>query len=61
MKIKPNLSYKEEPIRILARDVRRLRNKQIPMIKVLWSNQTEKEATWESENEMKKFYPDLFA
>ncbi|PKA61609.1 hypothetical protein AXF42_Ash018222 [Apostasia shenzhenica] len=61
MKIKPNLSYKEEPIRILARDVRRLRNKEIPMIKVLWSNQTEKEATWESENKMKKFYPDLFA
>ncbi|PKA60278.1 RNA-directed DNA polymerase like [Apostasia shenzhenica] len=61
MKIKPNLSYKEEPIKILARDVRRLRNKEIPMIKVIWNNQIEKEATWESENEMKKFYPDLFA
>ncbi|PKA47878.1 hypothetical protein AXF42_Ash019889 [Apostasia shenzhenica] len=55
MKISSNLSYKKEPIRILARDVRRLRNKEIPMIKVLWSNQIEEKATWEFENEMKSF------
>ncbi|XP_073121423.1 uncharacterized protein [Henckelia pumila] len=34
----PDLSYEEMPVQILDRQVRRLRNREIPMVKVLWSN-----------------------
>ena len=35
---RPYLTYKEEPVEILAREVKALRNKQIPLVKVLWKN-----------------------
>lgn len=35
LEVKPNLSYKEESICILARKVKELRNKKIPLVKVL--------------------------
>ncbi|PKA64319.1 hypothetical protein AXF42_Ash009540 [Apostasia shenzhenica] len=60
LELRSDLSYKEKPMRILAKDVRRLRNKEISMIKVLWNNQVEREATWEVEADMMNSYPELF-
>jgi len=57
----PDLSYEEEPVRILAREVRQLRSKTIPMVKVLWAHHKEDEATWETEESMRTQYPHLFA
>jgi hypothetical protein len=37
-----------------------MRNHTIKYIKILWSNQTEREATWELELTMRNKYPDLF-
>ncbi|XP_073131819.1 uncharacterized protein [Henckelia pumila] len=34
----PDLSYEEMPVQIFDRQVRRLRNREIPMVKVLWRN-----------------------
>ncbi|XP_071939157.1 uncharacterized protein [Coffea arabica] len=48
------LDYSEE------REVKELRNKKIPLVKVLWKNHGMEEATWELEEEMQKKYPDLF-
>ena len=56
----PDLTYEEEPIEILAREVRELRTKRIPLIKVLWRNHKTEEATWESEEAMRQPYPQLF-
>ncbi|XP_073122024.1 uncharacterized protein [Henckelia pumila] len=56
----PDLSYEEMPVQILDRQVRRLRNREIPMVKVLWSNQLVEEATWETEQDMQARYPELF-
>ncbi|XP_070009942.1 uncharacterized protein [Nicotiana sylvestris] len=39
------LSYEEEPIAIVDRQVRKLRSKEIEFIKVLWQNHTVEEAT----------------
>ena len=50
----PNLTYKEEPIEILAREVKELRNKRTPLVKVLWRNHKTEEATWESEETMRQ-------
>ena len=49
IELPPDLIYKEEPIEILAQEVKELRNKRIPLVKVLWKNHKTKEATWESE------------
>ncbi|XP_075504515.1 uncharacterized protein LOC142541955 [Primulina tabacum] len=56
----PNLSYHERSVQILDRRVKVLRNKEIGIVKVLWSNHVIEEATWEPEEEMKQRYPDLF-
>jgi hypothetical protein len=36
------------------------RRTSIPYCKVLWSNHTEQEATWEKESDLKEMYPHLF-
>ncbi|KZV39789.1 Retrotransposon protein, Ty3-gypsy subclass [Dorcoceras hygrometricum] len=56
----PDLGYEERLEKILLRETRKLRNRSIPMVKVQWSNQTEREATWETEADMHSRYPDLF-
>ncbi|XP_073151887.1 uncharacterized protein [Henckelia pumila] len=56
----PDLSYEEMPVQILDRQIRRLRNREIPMVKVLWRTQLVEEATWETEHDMRACYPELF-
>ena len=41
-----DLTYQEQPIEILDRMVRKLRNREIPMVKVKWNHHSSKEATW---------------
>ncbi|KAK5839433.1 hypothetical protein PVK06_008221 [Gossypium arboreum] len=60
IEIQPNLSYEEEPVRIMMREVKELRNKKIPLVKVLWHKHGIEEATWELEDSMKERYPSLF-
>ena len=55
-----NLTYTEEPVRILEFGVKQLRNKDIPMVKVLWKHHSQGEATWEIEARMREKYPQLF-
>nr|XP_027062812.1 uncharacterized protein LOC113689206 [Coffea arabica] len=54
------LTYEERPVRVLDRKVKELKNKQIPLVKILWKNHGVEEATWEMEEEMRKKYPGLF-
>ncbi|VFQ73435.1 unnamed protein product [Cuscuta campestris] len=55
-----SLSYEEEPVKILARETKVLRNKTVPLAKVLWRNHAVEEATWETEESMRTQYPHLF-
>ncbi|KAL0549522.1 hypothetical protein IC582_014007 [Cucumis melo] len=55
-----NLSYTEQPIEILAREVNMLKNREIALIKVLWCNHKVEEATWEREDDTRARYPELF-
>ena len=43
--VKDSLSYKDVPIEILDRQVRRLRNKKVASVKVLWRSQSIEGAT----------------
>ncbi|KAA3460471.1 reverse transcriptase [Gossypium australe] len=49
IEVRPDLSFEEEPVQILDRDVKVLRRKSIPLVKGLWHNHGSKEATWELE------------
>ena len=60
IELRPDLTYEEEPVEILAREVKELRNKKILLVKVLWRNHKTEEATWESEETMRQQYPQLF-
>ena len=55
-----DLSYKERPPQILDKRVKEFRKKKIPLVKILWCNQSIEETTWELEDEMRKIYPEFF-
>ena len=55
-----HLTFVEEPFAILARDVRKLRSRAIPIVKVRWRHRSVEEATWETEQEMREQFPGLF-
>ena len=60
IELQKDLSYEERPVSILDRGMKQLRSKSIPIVKVLWSNSSEHEATWELEEDMQGRYPELF-
>ena len=54
------LTYKEVPISILDRQFKRLRNKEVAFVKLLWRNQQIEEVTWEVDETKKMKCPHLF-
>ena len=60
IELKEDLSYREEAVQILDRKEQVLRNKTIRLVKVLWRHHGIEEATWESEDQIKRSYPTLF-
>ncbi|KAI3746537.1 hypothetical protein L6452_08971 [Arctium lappa] len=54
------LIFREEPVEILDREVKRLRRSKIPILKVRWKSRHGPEFTWEREDFMKNKYPHLF-
>ena len=60
IELRLDLTYEEEPVEILAREVKELRNKRIPLVKILWKNHKTEEATWKNEETMHQQYPQLF-
>ncbi|GKD41395.1 putative reverse transcriptase domain-containing protein [Tanacetum coccineum] len=50
----------EEPIEIVDREVKRLKQSRIPKVKVCWNSQRGPEFTWEREDQIKNNYPHLF-
>ena len=58
--IRDDLTYEEEPIAIVDRQIRKLRRREIVMLKIQWQRHSLEECTWESEQAMKENYPQLF-
>jgi hypothetical protein len=54
-----DLTYPEHPIRILDQKSRVTRRKTIKFYKIQWSNHTEEEATWESEDFLRSHHLDF--
>jgi hypothetical protein len=58
--LQDTLEYVEHPEKILERALKETRRTTIPFCKVLWSNHSEQEMTWEKEADLRKEYPHLF-
>ena len=58
--VTPDLRQEVEPERILESSKKELRNKVIRMVKVKWKGHPIKEATWETEDNIRSSYPSLF-
>ena len=50
IELRDDLSYEEQPVQILGREEKELRNKTISLVKVLWRNHLVEEATWKRED-----------
>nr|GFA15275.1 putative reverse transcriptase domain-containing protein [Tanacetum cinerariifolium] len=61
IKVDENLRFVEEPIEIVKRDMKNLKRRRIPLVKVLWNSRQGAEYTWEREDQFKTRYPHLFA
>jgi hypothetical protein len=57
--LETDLTYPEYPIKILDQKSRVTRRKTIKFYKIQWSNHTEEEATWESEDFLRSHHPDF--
>ncbi|GJT79491.1 putative reverse transcriptase domain-containing protein [Tanacetum coccineum] len=54
------LHFIEEPVEIMDREVKQLKQSRIPIVKVRWNSQRGPEFTWEREDFFKNKYPHLF-
>ncbi|GJX16785.1 hypothetical protein Tco_0217617 [Tanacetum coccineum] len=54
------LQFVEEPVEIVDREVKRLKQIRIPLVKVRWNSKRGPEFTWECEGQFRKKYPHLF-
>ncbi|GKA30546.1 putative reverse transcriptase domain-containing protein [Tanacetum coccineum] len=50
----------EEPVEVFDKEVKRLKQSQIPIVKVRWNSQRGPEFTWECKDQIKNKYPRLF-
>ncbi|GKF16076.1 hypothetical protein Tco_0060994 [Tanacetum coccineum] len=61
IQIDDKLHFIEEPVEIMDREVKRLKQSRIPIVSVRWNLRRCPEFTWEREDQMQKKYPHLFA
>ncbi|GKA54094.1 hypothetical protein Tco_0753043 [Tanacetum coccineum] len=54
------LHFVEEPVEIMDREVKRLKQSRIPIVKVRWNSRRGPEFTWERKDQFQKKYPHLF-
>nr|GEX46103.1 putative reverse transcriptase domain-containing protein [Tanacetum cinerariifolium] len=54
------LQFVEEPIKIMEREIKRLKRSRIPLVKVCWNSRRGPEFTWERKDSFRKKYPYLF-
>ncbi|GJY43737.1 putative reverse transcriptase domain-containing protein [Tanacetum coccineum] len=60
VRIDEKLHFIEEPIEIMDREVKQLKQSRIPIVKVRWNSSRGPEYTWEREDQMWKKYHHLF-
>ncbi|GKA95856.1 reverse transcriptase domain-containing protein [Tanacetum coccineum] len=61
LQLDDKLNFVEEPVEIMDREVKQLRQSRIPIVKVRWNSKRGPEFTWEREDEIHAKYPHLFS
>ncbi|MCH94056.1 retrotransposon protein, partial [Trifolium medium] len=61
VQVRDDLTVETIPLRIEGREVKKLRNKEIASVKVIWGGPAGENVTWELESRMRSSYPELFS
>ncbi|KAL8255077.1 hypothetical protein R6Q59_033298 [Mikania micrantha] len=57
IQVDEQLRFVEEPVEIMDREVKQLKQSKIPIVKVRWNSKRGPEFTWEREDQMMRKYP----
>ncbi|GKE50219.1 putative reverse transcriptase domain-containing protein [Tanacetum coccineum] len=60
LRLVDKLNFVEEPVEIMDREVKQLKQSHIPIVKVRWKSKRGPEFTWEREDQIHAKYPHLF-
>nr|GEX13572.1 putative reverse transcriptase domain-containing protein [Tanacetum cinerariifolium] len=60
IQVDEKLNFVKEPVEIMDREVKRLKQSRISIVKVCWNSRRGPEFAWEREDQMQKKYPHLF-
>ncbi|GJS41059.1 putative reverse transcriptase domain-containing protein [Tanacetum coccineum] len=61
LRLDDKLNFVEEPVEIMDREVKQLKQSRIPIVKVRWDSKRGPEFTWEREDQIRAKYPHLFS
>ncbi|GJX97823.1 putative reverse transcriptase domain-containing protein [Tanacetum coccineum] len=61
LRLDDKLNFVEEPVEIMDREVKQLKQSRIPIVKVRWNSKRGPEFTWEHEDQICAKYPHLFS
>ncbi|GJS81571.1 putative reverse transcriptase domain-containing protein [Tanacetum coccineum] len=61
LRLDDKLNFEEEPVEIMDREVKQLKQRRIPIVKVRWNSKRGPEFTWEREDQIRTKYPHLFS
>ncbi|GKE42364.1 hypothetical protein Tco_1469648 [Tanacetum coccineum] len=61
LRLDNKLNFVEEPVEIMDREVKQLKQSRIPRVKVRWNSKRGPEFTWECEDQIHAKYPHLFS
>ncbi|GJZ20629.1 putative reverse transcriptase domain-containing protein [Tanacetum coccineum] len=61
LQLDDKFNFVEEPIEIMDREVKQLKQSRIPIVKVRWNFKRGPEFTWEREDQIRAKYPHLFS
>ncbi|GKC96128.1 hypothetical protein Tco_1161570 [Tanacetum coccineum] len=60
LRVDNKLNFVEEPVEIMDREVKQLKQSRIPIVKVRWNSKRGPEFTWEREDQIRAKYPHIF-
>ncbi|GJW84351.1 hypothetical protein Tco_0157496 [Tanacetum coccineum] len=61
LRLYDKLNFVEEPVEIMDREVKQLKQSRIPIIKVRWNSKRGPNFTWERKDQIRAKYPHLFS
>ncbi|GKE52265.1 putative reverse transcriptase domain-containing protein [Tanacetum coccineum] len=61
LQLDDKFNFVEEPVEIMDREVKQLKQSRIPIVKVRWNSKRGPEFTWEREDQIRAKYPHLFS